>query len=169
MKKTLFFTSLAVATGITMLELFIFFNYFAKITQDSLSESMKLLADNTYEYINNNFDYKKGEVEIYKLKLYIDDLHKISNKKDKINNNQLIVKSFVLILLLVIGVILSYVILDRKDNVSKEYFGIFLGVVIGSVTQFLFVKHFVFNYQAKSQESLLNYILDKLGDIVKLC
>lgn len=169
MRKTLFFTSLAVATGVTILEIFIFFNHFTKTTQESIDLNMKLLADNTYDFIKQHFDYKKATVEIYKLKMYIDDVHKISNKRDSINNKQLVIKSFVLILLLLISVILSYVLIDNRVNVTREYFGIFLGIITGSITQFMFVKYFVFQYQTKSQESLLTYTLNKIGNIVKLC
>tara|TARA_Y100000996_G_scaffold295857_1_gene234183 strand:- start:421 stop:930 length:510 start_codon:yes stop_codon:yes gene_type:complete len=169
MRKTLFFTSLAVATGITILEIFIFFNHFAKITQINLNNTMELLADNTYAFIKKNYDYKKAKSEIYKLKLYIDDVHKISDKRDKKNNYQLVIKSIVLILLLGISVILSYVTLDNKYNIKKEYIGIILGIITGSITQFMFVKYFVFQYQSSSENSLLNYILNKLSDIIRIC
>lgn len=169
MSKTLIFTSLAVATGITILEIFIFFNHFAKMTQINLNNTMDILADNTYEFINKNYDYKKAKSEIYKLKIYIDDVHKISNERDKKNNYQLVIKSIVLILLLGLTVILSYVTLEYKDTIKKEYIGIILGIITGSITQFMFVKYFVYQYQSSSENSLLNYILNKLSDIIRVC
>lgn len=169
MRKTLLFTSLAVATGISILEIFLFFNYFAKKTQKDLDNKMSSLADDTYTFIKSNYDYKIAENEIIKLKHYIDDVHKVSNKADIENNNQLVVKSIILILLLGISVILAYVTLEEKDNMKSEYIGIILGIVTGTLTQFLFVTFFIFQYQSSTENSLLNYILNKLSDIIRIC
>lgn len=168
MKRTLFFTSLSVATGITILELIIFFKHFSKLTQKNLDHNMKILANNTYKYIDTNFDHSKVKYDIYKLKVYIDDIHKISKQNNITKNNELVLKSIMLIFLLITSILLSYVTLENKD-INKEYFGIFLGIITGALTQYFFVYNFVFKYHTASQESLLNYVLDRVSNIIKIC
>lgn len=167
MKRTLFF-SLTVATGITIIELLMFFFYFTWDTQRNLMISTDKLAKDTFDVIKNNFDIDndKSKETILKLKLHFDDIHAESKEADDRANRTLYVKGVVLSLLLILSVVLSYTMLDNRSNIRNDAFGIVIGIVSGALTQFLFVKTFVYNYQKKN---LLKYVLSKIDDITKIC
>ena len=171
MKRTLFFTSLTVATGITIIELLMFFFYFTWDTQRNLTINADRLAQNTYDVINKHFDFRSEESKqvITRLKLYLDDVHTDSAENDRRANRTLYIKAIVLTVLLVIAVLLSYATLQNKSSIRGEVFGIVVGVVAGAVTQFLFIKTFVYNYKTKSEALLLKYVLERIDDIIKVC
>jgi heme/copper-type cytochrome/quinol oxidase subunit 4 len=162
-KKDIIFTNFAIATGITFIELLVFFLYFRKLTQNVIDKQLdgvsKLLGD---AIINTNV-VSVEDVYIYEQSLkpvMVQHLNQIES-----TNRSNAIKSIVLVLALIVTTLFIYLVI-QPTNIPKAYISILFGIALGSIAQYMFIITFVLTYNTKSEASLFAYALKGLENIL---
>lgn len=170
MKTTIFFSSLAVAAGITLVELLMFFAYYRHQNQFFITETMKTAAKKTSDMIKNEANTMALPIEqIYAYSKYMSKIGQAEKEEVLSNHNTIFVKTIMGIFVLSLALLATYMIVPRNVNVFELTVGIVIGIISGSMLQYLFVTNIIPMYKGASTESLLYYTYNKIREIVDIC
>jgi hypothetical protein len=160
-KEQIIVTSFAIATGLTIVQLILFFVYFQKDTQKSINKQLKKAGKFISTSLTNVADISDEEVFIFKKNL--EPLRESHLKINADTNWAAIIKSTMLIFTLIIVSSFAWFIY-RPTAIKKTIGSIIFGIVTGAVAQYLFIVNFVTKYKTKSEESIYVYILNSLQE-----
>ena len=160
-KEQIIVTSLAIATGLTIVQLTLFFAHFQRDTQKSIDKQLQKAGIFISKSLTNVVDISDEEVYIFKKNL--EPLRETHLKTNADTNWAAIVKSAMLIFTLIIVSSFAWFIY-RPIAIRKTIATILFGIVVGSLAQFLFIVNSVTKYKTKSEESIYVYILNSLQE-----
>ena len=160
-KRDIVFTSLATATGITIIEICVFLLYFKNSNQKSING---LLGDSSKFIAKALFESGKITAEdVYAYERTLKPLMQSHLEANREANFSLYIRSFMVVLVLFILSCFSFFVV-RPRNWSKSAKNILFGIGLGAVTQYIFVITFVLRYKTKTRSSIYSYILAGLDE-----
>lgn len=170
MKTTIFFSSLAVAAGITLVELVMFFAYYRHQNQSFIESTMKTAAKQTSEVIKTEANTMSLPIEqIYAYSKYMSKIGKAEKEEVTSNHTTVFVKTFMGIFVLTLALLATYLIVPKNVNTFELTLGIIMGIISGSMLQYFFITNIIPMYKGSSSESLLYYTYNKIREIVDIC
>lgn len=171
MKTEIFFSSLAVSAGITLVELFMFFAYYRHKNQQFISNTMKTAAKETNNFIKSQATIKDHLPieQIYAYSKYMDKIGKEEKEEVFESHIAVYVKTFMGLFVLVLGLLSTYLVVPKNTDTLEMTIAIIVGIICGSLLQFWFITNIIPMYKGSTSESLIYYTFNNIKDIVDVC